>query len=92
MKLSVTAFALTCAIVWGLGLFAITWWIILFEGATGEATFIGRVYLGYNVSPMGSVIGLVWAFFDGGIGGAIFAWLYNLIASCPCTCTEKDEP
>ena len=81
MKLNVKAFALACAIIWGLGLFAITWWIIVFGGATGEPTFIGRVYLGYCISPLGSIIGLLWAFVDGLIGGAIFAWLYNLIAT-----------
>ena len=81
MKLNVKAFALTCAIVWGLGLFFITWWIIVFGGATGESTFFGRVYLGYRLSPLGSLIGLVWAFVDGLVGGAIFAWLYNLITA-----------
>jgi hypothetical protein len=81
MKLNVKAFALTCSLIWGLGLFFITWWIILFEGATGDMLFIGRVYLGYNVSPLGSFIGLIWALVDGLIGGAIFAWLYNLISS-----------
>ena len=89
MKLSVKAFALTCAIVWGLGLFLLTWWIILFDGATGEVTFIGQIYRGYNISPMGSVIGLVWATVDGGIGGAIVAWLYNRIASCTSS-TDSD--
>ena len=29
-----------------------------------------------------SVIGLVYAFFDALIGGAIFAWLYNKLAGC----------
>ena len=81
MKLNVKAFALTCAIIWGVGLFVITWWIIVFGGATGEPTFIGRVYLGYCISPLGSLIGLAWAFVDGLIGGAIFAWLYNLITT-----------
>ena len=80
MKLNVKAFALTCAIIWGVGLFIITWWVILFEGAIGDTTFIGRVYVGYCISPLGSLIGLIWAFVDGLIGGAIFAWLYNLIA------------
>ena len=89
MKLNVKAFALTCAIVWGLGLFLLTWWIILFDGATGEVTFIGQIYRGYNISPMGSVIGLVWATVDGGIGGAIVAWLYNRIASCTSS-TDSD--
>jgi len=71
MRLKVKAFALSCGLIWGLGLFLLTWWII----------FIGRLYRGYSISPLGSVIGLVWAFFDGLIGGAIFAWLYNLLAT-----------
>jgi hypothetical protein len=77
MKLDVKAFALTCAFVWGIGLFALTWWIIAFDGATGEVTLIGRLYRGYNISAAGSLIGLVWAFFDGLVGGAVFSWLYN---------------
>ncbi len=81
MKLNVKAFALTCAIVWGFGLFALTWWVIAFDGATGEPTLIGRLYRGYSISAAGSVIGLVWAFFDALVGGAVFAWLYNLIVS-----------
>lgn len=80
MRLNVRAFALTCALVWGLGLFFLTWWIIAFDGATGEATFVGRIYRGYTLSPMGSVVGLLWALADGLIGGAIFAWLYNILA------------
>jgi hypothetical protein len=66
--------------VFGFGLFFITWWIIAFDGATGEATFIGRLYRGYTISPVGSVIGFCWAFCDWLVGGAIFAWLYNIIA------------
>lgn len=81
MKLNVKAFALTCGLVWGFGLFFLTWWIILFEGSTGDIPFLGQIYRGYSLSPFGSIIGLAWAFFDGLIGGAIFAWLYNLIAT-----------
>ena len=81
MKLNVKSFAITCALFWGLGLLLLTWWIILFDGVTGEITFIGRIYRGYTISPMGSIIGLAWAIIDGGIGGAIFAWLYNLLVS-----------
>ncbi|RME35057.1 MAG: hypothetical protein D6786_03100 [Gammaproteobacteria bacterium] len=77
MKLDIRAFALACGILWGLGLFLLTWWIIAFDGATGEVTLIGRLYRGYTISPTGSVVGLVWGFFDGLIGGALFAWLYN---------------
>ncbi len=81
MKLNVKAFALTTGIIWGAGLFVLTWWIIVFEGQTGAQTMIGLVYRGYNISAVGSLIGLIWGFVDGLIGGFIFAWLYNLIAS-----------
>jgi hypothetical protein len=81
MKLNVKAFALAFGLMWGFGLFFLTWWIMMFDGATNEMTFIGHVYRGYTVSPAGSVIGLLWALIDGWIGGAIFAWLYNLIAA-----------
>ncbi len=80
MTLNVKAFALTCGVIGGFGLFVLTWWIIAFDGATGEMTFIGRLYRGYTISPLGSIVGLMWAFVDGVIGGAIFAWLYNLMS------------
>jgi hypothetical protein len=81
MKLNVKAFALTCGIIWSFGLFLLTWWIIGFDGATGEPTLIGRLYRGYTISPIGSFIGFCWALVDGMIGGAIFAWLYNLTSA-----------
>ena len=80
MKLNVKSFALTTGLVWGIGLFLLTWWIIAFDGITGEPTLIGRLYRGYCISPAGSLIGLIWAFIDGLIIGAIFAWFYNLIS------------
>ena len=79
MQLNIRAFALTCGLMWGFGLLFITWWILFFEGATGAVTLVGKVYRGYNLSFSGSLIGFVWALADGLIGGAIFAWLYNLI-------------
>jgi hypothetical protein len=80
MRLNIMAFALACAIVWGLGLFALTWWIMLFDGVTRDVTLIGRVYRGYTISPAGSLIGLVWGFVDGLLGGLVFAWIYNALA------------
>ncbi len=80
MRLNIKAFALACALIWGFGVFFLTWWVILFEGSTGATTLLGHVYRGYSISPAGSLIGLVWAFFDGLVGGAVFAWLYNTLA------------
>ena len=79
MKLQIKSFALTCGVLWGLGVFTLTWWIIAFEGITHEPTIIGLVYRGFNISPAGSIVGFAWAFVDGLIFGALFAWLYNTV-------------
>ncbi len=80
MKLNTKALALASGILWGVGLFICTWWLIILEGATGDITLIGRFYPGYCISPVGSVIGLAYGFVDGLICGGIFAGLYNCLA------------
>ncbi|TKJ41079.1 hypothetical protein CEE37_05275 [candidate division LCP-89 bacterium B3_LCP] len=79
MRLNVKALALTSAILVGVGLFLATWWLIILEGSGATTTIFNRVYLGYTITPLGSIIGLVWGFVDGLICGAIFAWLYNAL-------------
>jgi len=79
MRLNVKSFAFTCGLVWGLGLFVLTWWVMAFDGASGAVPFLGRIYRGYTLSPAGSVVGGIWAFLDGLAGGAVFAWLYNAL-------------
>jgi hypothetical protein len=81
MKHKVKAFAVTCTLVWGLGVFFLTWWIIAFEGATGDPTWLGHLYRGYRLTPLGSLVGLVWGFFDALAGGFVFAWPYNWLVS-----------
>ena len=81
MKFNVKAFSITCGLLWGIGLFLLTWWIILFDGASKEVTIIGRVYRGFSISPIGSIVGFFWGLADGLIGGAIFAWFYNVAAA-----------
>ena len=80
MKLNVRALALAFGVWWGGMLFLLTWWILAFGGSGEAFAFIGEVYFGYSVSPLGSVVGLAWGFVDGLVGGAILAWLYNLLA------------
>jgi hypothetical protein len=80
MKLDVRAFALTCAVIWGVALPLATWWIMAFDGTSTDPTWLGHLYRGYDLTLHGSLIGAVWAFFDALIGGALFAWLYDLFA------------
>ena len=45
-----------------------------------EPTVMERVYIGYHITPVGSLVGLAWGFVCGTICGGIFAWLYNFLA------------
>jgi len=80
MKLNIKAVALAFGLTWGFSVFFLTWWLIFFDGPTGETLLLGRLYRGYTVSPAGSLIGLIWGFLDAGIGALILAWLYNFFA------------
>ena len=83
MKLDVTAFAVSCAFVLGFGVLLATWWIIALDGPSDQATFLGSIYRGYSITPVGSLVGFLWAAIDGLITGAIFAWIYNQLSSRP---------
>jgi len=43
----------------------------------GFVALLSGVYVGYNPTILGSLVGALWAFFDALIGGLLFAWLYN---------------
>ena len=80
MKLNVRAFALAVAVWWGAMVFIVTWWLIVNEGIGVDPNPIARLYPGYRVSPLGSLIGLAWGLVDGLVMGAALAWLYNRFA------------
>ena len=77
--LSIRSVALTLGIIGGVSMFLRAWWLIIIGNAEGPTTLLERMYIGYSFTPLGSVIGAIWGFIDFGIGGAIFAWLYNVI-------------
>jgi hypothetical protein len=83
MKLSIKGLALTSAILWGItmlgmGLANLVW------GSYGQQflQMMTSVYPGYHAirSVSGVIVGTVYGFVDGLIGGAVFAWLYNQFA------------
>ena len=81
MQLNVKACAIAGAILWGAGLFLLTWWLIFMGQANTETVaLISQVYIGYDVSVAGSFIGLLWGAVDGLFGGFLFAWLYNRLS------------
>ena len=78
MELNLRAFALAFGLWWGLGVFVMTWGLIMSGGpAMGTVEMMTYFYIGYELTPLGSVIGLIWGVVCGTICGAILAWLYN---------------
>jgi cell shape-determining protein MreD len=77
--MNVKAFALAAGMLWGFLLFSLT----LLEAGRGVGHTLGAlsaVYLGYSVTYLGSVAGLVYGFVSGALMGAAFGWLYNRFA------------
>lgn len=77
-KLNVKAFAAgfgaSCAIyMLFLGFAAMFGW------GTKIVGIISSVYIGFAPTFFGSIIGAAWGFVDGAIGGAIIAFVYNLV-------------
>ena len=88
MKLNIKAFAIAAGLVWGINWFALTWWMMIFDGITHEITIIGRMYRGWSLSPAGSIVGFLWGFLDGFLIGLFVARIYNKLIS---KITTKDS-
>jgi hypothetical protein len=80
MKLRVRAFGLATGVVAGLFVFFITMVSIwLGRGETIDALVVP--FPGFSRSIGGAIVGMIWGFVDGFIGGALLAWLYNRFAT-----------
>jgi hypothetical protein len=79
MKLRIQAFGLATGIVMGLFVFLLTLVSLWFgRGETIDALVVP--FPGFSRSIGGAIVGLIWGFVDGFIGGALLAWLYNRFA------------
>jgi hypothetical protein len=68
LALGITLALLTFVVGITAGLFG--WGVVLVQ-------VLSNLFLGYEPSFVGAIVGAVWAFVDGLIAGVIFAWLYN---------------
>ena len=71
MKINVFAFALAFGVWLAVGLFIVTWWLILSGSSADSLATVRQLFIGYSVTPVGSVVGLVEGFVCGTISGAI---------------------
>lgn len=79
MKICAWKLGLAGGILWGLWIFAMT----LVADVTGFGMFwLSQwmdLYIGYELSPFGACVGLVWGFVEGFIALFLLAWIYNLM-------------
>jgi hypothetical protein len=78
-KLSVNALGVGVGAMWAVSVFffgiaAMFGWGVALVGP------LSSLYIGFGASFLGAIIGAIWAFVDGYIGGAIIAWVYNRLA------------
>jgi peptidoglycan biosynthesis protein MviN/MurJ (putative lipid II flippase) len=76
MALNVKSFALASGLLWGLGLFVMTL-VAAARRIGSNLSHISAIFIGYDVTFMGSVIGLAYGFLAGLIAGFLFALIYN---------------
>jgi hypothetical protein len=80
MRLSVKSLALAGAILWGASVLVMALANLIYP-TYGKAflELCASIYPGYHASGTfgDAIVGTLYAIVDGGVGGAIFGWLYN---------------
>jgi len=81
MRLNLTALALTAGLFWGGAVLIVALANLVWPGYGGAfLDLCAAIYPGYRPGTgVGSVVtGSLYGLVDGTIGGALFAWIYNL--------------
>jgi len=76
-KLDVKALGLTLGLVWGSGILILGIISMFSTFGMDFVALMGSVYIGYNSTWEGTLVGTIWGFCDGAVCGALIAWVYN---------------
>lgn len=80
-RLGVFSIGFAGGITYALGLLVLGWVSEITGWGKPMVDLIGSMYLGYQATFWGTVIGAIWGFVDLFIGGIVFAAIYN---ACVC--------
>jgi hypothetical protein len=64
-------------IVWSLSMFVCTILAVYTGYSEQFLQLMASIYPGYTISLAGSIVGLIYGFFDAFVGFFLVAWLYN---------------
>ena len=78
-KIQPVAFGVAIGVIWAIYIFCagIT---AMFGWGGALVQVMASLYIGYDASILGAIIGAIWAFVDGLVAGAVIAWIYNVVA------------
>ena len=79
-KLDVKAVGISVGIIWSLSVLILGLMAMWFGWGMAVAEILSSMYIGYEPTILGCVIGGLWGFADACIGGLVAAWLYNIIS------------
>lgn len=81
-RLSALASGLVAGVLAGVALFVATMWLVVKGGhpVGPHLALLGQFFVGYRVTPMGSLVGLLYGFVTGFVVFFTGAALYNWIA------------
>ena len=91
MRLSISAFAIAVGLLWCGSIFLVGIANLIWPPyGSLFLELAASIYPGYHADPnFGSVVvGTLYGLLDGVIGGALFAWFYNLLAGCCSKTTD----
>ncbi len=78
-RVNVRALAISLGLVWSMAIL-LSGWCAPFGWCTDFVKMMSSVYIGFAPGFLGGIIGALWAFCDGALGGAILGWIYNFLA------------
>jgi hypothetical protein len=80
-RLNATILGIVLGLVFGLGLLIATLWLVVKGGPVvgPNLALLGEFFIGYSVTPLGSLVGFFYGFLTGFIIGFSIAAIYNWI-------------
>jgi len=83
LRLNAHVLGFVLGILFSLGIFVATNWLVIKRGNVvgPHLSLLSQYFIGYSVSFVGSLIGVLYAFVLGYVSGLIIAWVYNQIVA-----------
>ena len=76
-RFSVLGLGLSIGCFWGLSMI-VSGWAAIFGWANRFVDVMASIYIGYEPTFIGAIVGGIWGFADGFLAGIIVAFFYNL--------------